>query len=143
MGYEKRKRLTHKFLWDAAAGAGADSSALTGTIPIFSAPANCVIHAARANVLVAVTGSTAEELGDGTDPDGYLVDAFAAATGLSPTSVNDADCGVFMKVAGATDALDAAPEEKMYASADTVDYVITGTATSGKILFELEFSVLE
>jgi len=141
MGYQKKVKLQHKFQWEVG-GVGVDSSTVTGVIPIFSAPAGCLITSAKAYVQTAVTGSTAEELGDGTDVDGYLVDNFAASTGIYPTSVNDATCGVFMKVDGATDAADAAPEVKLYASADTIDFKITGTATAGKILFLIDFEVL-
>jgi hypothetical protein len=143
---QKRQKLTQTFLWDVLASNGAHSSAVTGVIPIFSAPANCVIHGVKANVLTAVTGSTAEEVGDGVDPDGFLVDNFAAGTGVYPPSAEAATCGVYQKAstAGATDPLDVSnsPELKMYTAADTIDYTITGTATLGKILFSVEFEVL-
>lgn len=144
--YPKRQKLTQTFLWDIGASAGSQSSAATGVIPIFSAPANCVIHKVTANVLTLVAGSTAEEVGDGVDPDGFLIDNFAAATGVYPPSAEHATCGVYQKAttAGATDALDVSnsPELKLYSSADTIDFTITGTATAGKIMFSVEFEVL-
>lgn len=144
MGYQKKVPLQHKFLWDL--GGTGDSSTATGVIPIFSAPAATLIKSVEAYVLTAVTGSTAEELGDGTDVDGFLVDGFAASTGLYPASAEDANCGVFQKAttAGATDAADVSnsSEVKLYASADTIDFKISGTATAGKILFLVNFEIL-
>lgn len=144
MGYAKGKRLRHTFLWDMG-GAG-DSATATGVIPIFSAPANCLIHSAQAHVLTAAAGSTAEELGDGTDVDGYLVDNFAAVAGVYPMSAEDVTCGILQKAttAGATDALDVSnsPEKRLYSSADTIDFKLSGTATAGKIRFQIDFEVL-
>lgn len=140
MGYQKYKKHRHVYLWDL--GGTGQSSAATGTIPIFTAPDNCLIHAVSAQVLTAVTGSTAEELGDGTDVDGYLVDNFAAATGYYPTSPNVATCGAFQFVPGTTDAADRAPEKKLYSSSDTIDFLITGTASAGKIRFFVDFELV-
>lgn len=146
MAYQKFVPLRHVFLWDVTAGAVADSTATSGTIPIFSAPANCLIRSVRAQVLTAVTGATSEILGDGTDTDGYLVDGFAANTGTYPTSAEDVNIGVFMKAttAGATDAADVSnsAEIKVYGSADTIDFVLGGTATAGKIRFYVDFEVV-
>ena len=142
MGYAKKVMQTQRYLWDFANGTGADGSTATGTIPIFSMPANSVVYGVQAYVIAAVTGSSAEEVGDGTDVDGYIVDNFAAGTGFYPTSAEAATCGVFQKVPGTTDAADVAPEYNVYASADTIDYKITGTATAGKILFLVHFAVL-
>lgn len=146
MAYQKFKKHYHTFLWDVANGAGADSATATGVIPIFSAPANCLIHSCGANVITAVGGSSAEELGDGTDVDGYLADGFAANAGVYPTSAEDSFCGVFSKAttAGATDALDVSNslEKKLYSSADTIDWKISGTATSGKVRFFVEFEIV-
>jgi hypothetical protein len=53
---------------------------------------------------------------------------------------------VFQKAttAGATDPLDVSnsPEVKLYSSADTIDFAITGTATTGKIRFTVDFEIL-
>jgi hypothetical protein len=150
MGYQKFVKLQHKFIWDFAGAAGSSSSTATGTIPIFSAPAKCLILSAGAEVMTAITGSTAEELGDGTDPDGFLVDGFAATAGFYPLYVTDASgtfAGAFTfdQNAGATDALDVntVPKAKLYSSADTIDFKITGTATAGKVAFIVEFMVVE
>lgn len=142
MGFAKKSYQVQRYLWDFAGGSGSDSSTATGTIQMFSMPANSIVYGVQAYVITAVTGSTAEEVGDGTDVDGFVVDNFAAATGFYPTSAEDATCGVFQKVPGTTDAADVAPEYKLYASADTIDYKISGTATAGKILFLVHFAVL-
>ena len=144
MGYPKGQKLRHTFLWDI--GGTGDSAVATGVIPIFSAPANCLIHKVMAHVQTLVAGSTAETLGDGADVDGYLLDSFAANAGIYPLSAEDVLIGVYQKAttAGATDPLDVSnsPEMKLYASADTIDYVITGTATAGKIRFDVDFEIL-
>lgn len=147
MGYQKFKKHIHTFLWDI--GGTGDSSTATGVIPIFSAPANCLVHAVAAEVLTLVAGSSAEELGDGTDVDGYLVDGFAAATGYFPLHVQESAAtfsGVFQfdSDAGVTDAADVtkSPKKILYGSADTIDYKISGTATAGKIRFFVEFSIV-
>jgi hypothetical protein len=146
MGYAKRQKLRHQFLWDVSGAAGADSSAATGTIAIFSAPANTLIHSVVAHVLTAVTGSSAETVGDGSDADGFLVDGFAASTGVYPLSAEDANCGVYAKAttAGATDAGDVSnsSEKKLYGSADTIDFIISDSASAGKIRFIVDFEVL-
>lgn len=148
MGFQKGKRSTATHLWqlNQVNRALADSSAATGTIAIFSAPANTLIHGVRFEVLTAVTGSSAETVGDGTDPDGYLEDGFAASTGVGPLNAQDAPIGAFLKDsnAGGTDALDVSVTgaDKLYSSADTVDYIITGTATAGKIRFYIDYTVL-
>lgn len=142
--YQKGVSHVARFLWDFdSSNSQANSSAATGTIPIFSAPANSVIKGVRARVETAVTGSTAEEVGDAGDQDGFLVDAFAAAPGFYPPSAEHASCGAYQKAttAGATDAADVSRSEakKLYSSATAINFVITGTATAGKIWFEVEF----
>ena len=144
MGYEKYKVHRHVFLWDL--GGTGNSSTATGVIPIFTIPDTCKILKVSAQVLTAVTGSTAEEVGDGNDVDGYIVDNFAASTGAYPLSAEDATCGVYQKAttAGATDALDVSnsAEAKYYASSDTIDFKISGTATAGKIRFFIDFELV-
>lgn len=144
MGYEKLVRHRKKFLWDVAGGSGSDSSAVTGTVAICSLPAKSFVYAVEAEVITAVTGSTAEEVGDGSDPNGWLLDAFAANAGFYPSSAaTAASAGVYAQAAGATDALDVCREGKLYTSADTIDFEISGTATAGKIRFIVEFAVME
>lgn len=144
MGVQKGKLQSTKFLWDI--GGSGDSAVATGVIPIASLPANSLVHRVQAHVQTLVAGSTAEEVGDGNDVDGFLVDNFASATGVYPLSAEDVTCGAYAKAstAGATDALDASRSEakKFYSAADTVDFKLTGTATAGKIRFEVEFEVL-
>lgn len=144
MGVQKGKKQVATFLWDL--GGSGDSAAATGTLAIASLPANSLVHSVRAHVMTAVTGATSEIVGDGTDTDGYLVDGFAANTGVYPLSAEDVNCGIMQKAttAGATDALDVSnsAEKKFYSSADTIDFIIGGTATAGKIRFSVEFEVL-
>lgn len=144
MGYAKYEKHRKRFLWDFAAGTGADSSASSGTIAICSLPAKSMVYAVEAEVITAVTGATAEEVGDGSDPNGWLLDGFAANAGFYPSSAaTAASAGVYAQAAGATDAGDVTREGKLYTSADTIDFVLSGTATAGKIMFVVEFAVME
>ena len=150
MGYPKHVMQTAEYLWDFdVTNTAAESHADTGVVAIFSAPANCLVHSVKALVETLVAGATAEEVGDGTDVDGFVVDGFAAATGLFPLYVTDAAstfAGAFTldQNAGVTDALDVntVSKDKLYASADTIDYKISGTATAGKIRFFVCFTRL-
>lgn len=147
MGYAKNVVQTKQYLWDFdATNTEADSHTATGTIQFFSASANCMIKSVTAHVVTAVTGSSAEEVGDGTDVDGFIVDGFAATAGVYPLYVQGvattfAGAFAFDSQAGATDAADVSIEHKnkFYSSADTIDYKITGTATAGKVRFFVEF----
>jgi hypothetical protein len=142
MAYKKNERQQVKFLWDFAGGAGANSSAATGTIALMTAPASSVIHAVKAQVITAVTGATAETVGDAGDVDGYLVDNFAANAGFYPSATNAATNGVYMQAAGTTDAADVCPENKAYSTATAINFILSGTATAGKIQFLIDFEVL-
>lgn len=149
MGYQKYKRMTHKFLWDASGANGCDSSTLTGTIPVFTTGAKCLVHSVKASVLTLVAGSTAEIVGDGDDDNGFLEDGFAAATGVYPLYSGDpsatfAGAYSYDKNAGATDALDVdtQPKAKYYAASDTIDFKISGTASAGKIVFLIDFEIV-
>lgn len=145
MGYPIGEILVKETLWELD-NKSADLYAATGTLVIASVPANCYVKSVTAAVLTAVTGATAEIVGDGTNDDGYLEDGFAASTGLFPKNVNDTATefvGAFMRDsnAGGTDAADVSvtPAYKHYTSADTIDFKISGTATAGKIRFLVEF----
>lgn len=150
MGYQKNMVLQKQFLWDAdQTNLAADSRTLTGTIAIFSAPANCAIKSIKAHVITAVTGATSEIVGDGTDTNGFLEDGFAANAGYYPLHVQEVSAtfaGAFTydSDAGVTDAADVSivPKDKFYSSADTIDFVIGGTASAGKIRFVVEFMAL-
>jgi hypothetical protein len=150
MGLPIRQRIRHHFLWDFdTTNTSADSTAATGTIVIFSAPANTQIHKVQADVITAVTGATSEIVGDGTDTNGYLEDAFAASAGVYPLYHQDVAttfCGLLQldSTAGVTDAADVTiqPKDLVYSSADTIDYIIGGTATAGKIRFTVELTRL-
>jgi hypothetical protein len=147
MGYQKNVVLQKQFLWDFdVTNTAADSRAATGTIAIFSAPANCLIKSVKAHVITAVTGATSEIVGDGNDTNGYLEDGFAANTGFYPLYDQDPATtfiGAYMldSTDGGTDALDVSivHKDKFYSSADTIDFIIGGTATAGKIRFVVEF----
>ena len=147
MGFPKRRPLRQEFLWDFdTTNKDADSTAATGTINILSAPADSLITNVAADVITAVTGSTAETVGDGTDVDGYLLDTFAASIQYVPLNNQDSPRGALVldSNAGVTDALDVTvtAATNHYTSADTIDYIITGTATAGKIRFIVDFMVL-
>lgn len=147
MGYVKGQKSIKKFLWQVGGvGSDCDSNTATGVIPIFTTGANCLIHSVKAHVITLVAGSSAEEVGDGNDVDGFIVDGFAASTGVYPLSAEDATCGAYQKAttAGATDALDVSNSEakKFYSASDTIDFKISGTASAGKIRFEIEYEAL-
>lgn len=148
MGYQIGKKLEEKVLYELG-NADADLSAATGTLTLFSIPANTIIHSVRAWVETAVTGATSEIVGDGTDTNGFLEDGFAASTGVYPLYNQDAAStfvGAYQldSTDGATDAADVSivPANKFYATADTIDFIIGGTATAGKIHFFVEFTRL-
>ena len=147
MGYAKLQKQVDSFLWDVTANArDMDSSATSGVIQMFSMPASTVVHRVWAQVITAVTGATATEVGDGNDVDGFIKTFFGQNTGIYPVSAEDAICGAYQQAttAGATDAADVSnsAEEKLYTSADTIDLKLTGTATAGKIRVFVEFTVL-
>lgn len=146
MGFPKYVELTKKFTWDVAAGIGSDSHADTGSVTVFSVPANCVVKSVRAFVETGVTGSTAEKVGDGSDDDGWLLDGFAAVAGGYPMSAEDQYAGVYSKAetAGAVDATDVSRSDadKLYSTADSIIYKITGTASAGRITFVVKFEQL-
>lgn len=148
MGYQKNKIHRHTFLWELS-NTAADSYVATGTVAIFSAPDKCLIRQVKAHVLTAVTGATSEIVGDGTDTNGYLEDGFAANAGVYPLYHQDSATTFvgalqFDSTAGVTDAADVTiiPKMNYYASADTIDFIIGGTATAGKIRFYIDFEVL-
>jgi len=139
-GFQKFERLTQEFLWDVTSGASADSTASSGTIAIFSIPAGAVIYGVSANVETVVAGSTSEIVGDGDDDNGYLLDAFMNSTGLTPLSNESSDIGVY-----SVDTTNSGTSTlyRFYSSADTIDLVVAGSATAGKVRFFIDFSVLE
>ena len=131
-GVRKGVRQSHQFLWEIG-NRNANSQSATGTIPVFNIPANTLIHDVRVLVGAAVTGSTAEVLGDGNDLDGYLADGFASATGSPFVSDSYANKGAYSGSATTT----------FYSAADTIDFIPTGTMTAGKIRFFVEFTRME
>lgn len=134
-GRQKHIRQTEQFHWEVGSGS-ADSSAVTGTTTIFIIPANTVILDVRANIETAVTGSTAETVGDDGDANGYLEDGFAASTGYPKVSALSTVNGAYMYEALESGTSTAS---KFYSSADTLDWVISGTSTAGKIRFFIDY----
>ena len=102
----------------------ADSSAVVGTINILSVPANVYVKDVHAFVETPIAGTSAEVLGDGAATNGFLVDGFAGTAGFYSASGS---------LKGSFDGA------KFYSSADTLDLVLTGTATAGKIRFLVEY----
>jgi len=114
---------------------------VTGVIPLLTFEANSLVMSVKAYVKSAVTGSTAETVGDGTDVDGYLVDGFAAATGFFPKTYAAASAAT--EFFGAYAAQGDSMEAKFYNAGDSVDLVLTGTATAGELDFYIDYMVLE
>lgn len=140
-GFPKFQRMTQEFLWDVTAGASADSTLSSGTINIFSVPAGTVIFSVNSNVETVVSGSSSEIVGDGGDTNGYLVDGFMNATGLSWATLFVANIGDYL-LADNSDVA-SGPAIKFYSSADTIDFIVAGSATAGKVRFFIDFMVME
>lgn len=73
------------------------------------------------------------EVGDGTDPNGFIVDGFTDTVGYYPSADLSTYSGAYC-LADTGFALD-----KYYADSDTIDFTITGVAKSGKVRFFVEF----
>lgn len=123
--FQKDQVKTHTFVW-AIDGSG-DSKVVTGTIPVFSFPAKVFVKDVRALVETEVAGSSAETLGDGAAATGFLVDGFAGTVGFY--NATGALKGSFVG-------------EKYYSAADTMDLILTGTASAGKIKFSVDYIAL-
>lgn len=89
-------------------------------------PAGAVVLDAVLKVGTAWAGGTKVELGDGTDPDGWISATQGAVANLTT--------GATIVAGGAYAIGDAATNRglgKVYASADTLDVAITGSFTAG------------
>jgi hypothetical protein len=93
---------------------------------VIDLPAGTVVLDAILEVGTAWVGGTKVELGDGTDPDGWISATQGATANLT--------IGASIVAGGAYAIGDAATNRglgKVYAAADTLDVTITGTFTAG------------
>lgn len=89
-------------------------------------PAGSVVTGVVMKVGAAWVGGTTVEIGDGTDPDGWISAVQGATAALT--------IGVSIVAAGAYALGSIAPNQalsKVYAAADTIDVTITGAYTAG------------
>jgi hypothetical protein len=89
-------------------------------------PAGSVVQDVVVKVGTAWVGGTDVQLGDGTDPDGWISATQGAVANLT--------IGATIRAAGAYAIGDAATNRglgKVYAAADTLDVAFTGTFTAG------------
>jgi hypothetical protein len=89
-------------------------------------PAGSVVQDVVVKVGTAWVGGTDVQLGDGTDPDGWISATQGAVANLT--------IGATIRAAGAYAIGDAASNRglgKVYAAADTLDVAFTGTFTAG------------
>jgi hypothetical protein len=89
-------------------------------------PAGSVVLDVVMKVGTAWAGGTDVQIGDGTDPDGWISATQGAVANLT--------AGATVRAAGAYAIGDAATNKglgKVYASADTLDVAFTGTFTAG------------
>lgn len=89
-------------------------------------PAGSIVLGVVMKVGTAWVGGTRVEIGDGTDPDGYISSTQGAAANLT--------AGAAIVAGGAYAVGDAATNAglpKVYAAADSLDVTITGSFTSG------------
>ena len=89
-------------------------------------PAGSVVQDVVMKVGTAWVGGTDVQVGDGTDPDGWISATQGATASLT--------IGATIRAAGAYAIGDAASNRglgKVYASADTLDVAFTGTFTAG------------
>lgn len=93
---------------------------------VIDIPAGSVVLDVALKVGTAWAGGTDVQLGDGTDPDGWISATQGAVANLT--------AGATVRAGGAYAIGDAATNRglgKVYASADTLDVAFTGTFTAG------------
>lgn len=112
----------------------------TGAIELFAIPANTLIKSVKAYVKSAVTGATAEVVGDNDSANGYLIDGFAAATGFFPKSYDATTSAT--EFPGAYQLAGSSDEAKLYTAAKSLLLTLSGTATAGEIDFYIEYMAL-
>ena len=138
--YSIGKKQVKVFRWEVG-NVNADSDTVTGAIPLISMPAGSMVSNIWANVVTPAAGSSAETVGvSNGDVDGFLIDAFAATASFYPLPYGAADsyAGVFLSPAVSAASVQIAGP-RAFLVADTVDFIVTGTATAGKIDFYIEF----
>lgn len=103
--------------------------------PFISLPAGSVVEDVYLKVGDAWVGGTDVQVGDGTDPDGFISATQGATANLT--------AGATIRAAGAYAIGDAATNRglaKVYASADTLDVAFTGTFTAGTATLVVRYS---
>lgn len=77
----------------------------TGSYPIFTVPAGCVVTGVRARILEAFTATCNLNVGDSDDTDGFLTESVIACTAFSSDTVNvlkrNAAAGGYLDTTGA------------------------------------------
>lgn len=137
-----RNEKFQKVVYLEHGGAG-DGSSEQAPLPIadgdlFAIPAGMVIEKAYLIVDTAVTGTTAIDVGDDDDPNGFVADgALTLGTpGMYGWDVKAAGAYLRIETAGATDATDiyVVPNAKYYsATGKEAKIDVTGASTAGKI----------
>lgn len=105
------------------------------TSPTISLPAGAVVEDVYLKVGTAWEGGTDIQVGDGTDPDGFI----SATQGATAALLE----GVTIRAAGAYGIGDAATNRglaKVYNTADTIDVAFTGTFTAGTATLVVRYS---
>jgi hypothetical protein len=104
--------------------------------PTISLPAGSVVEDVYLVVTTAWAGGTDIQVGDGTDPDGFISATQGATANLTPA-------GALIRAAGAYAIGDAATNRglaKVYNTADTIDIAFTGTFTAGAATIYVRYS---
>ncbi len=97
-----------------------DPAALATNAAVVAIPVGCVVYSAAVIVTAAVTGSTAVDVGDGADADGFV--ATASITLGTPGAYGGTGAFVINDV------------QKYYSSADNVALAVTGASTAGSFV---------
>lgn len=101
---------------------------------VIELPAGSVVVDCVMKVGTAWLGGTDVQVGDGTDPDGFISATQGATANLT--------AGATIRAGGAYAIGDAATNQglpKVYAAADTIDIALTGTFTAGTAWINLTY----
>jgi hypothetical protein len=126
MGLQKKSKIRLEGSWDFDEDGGA-----VGSYPLIDVPANFAVQELYYEVETALTsgGTPTVEIGDGDDPNGYVADFQASMDTPGIKALNQDDKGVYL-----WDNANDAGDQKLYAAADTIDFVVgTAALTAGKI----------
>lgn len=108
-----------------------DPAALAaGTLSVMSLDAGSVVEDAYLEVMTAVTGSTALDLGDGADPDGYVPTASVTLATPAVYGAGEDEKGALLHDGTSTQSKRVA----RYTAAGAVNLTVTGTTTAGKVM---------